>query len=43
MLFGMPATINAKKSLSRKSKGDLETAWIGLAHSLIYFNCKAWV
>jgi hypothetical protein len=41
MLFGMPATIHAKKCLSIKSRGDLETAWIGLAHSLIHFFLKA--
>ena len=42
-LFGMPATIHAKKWLSIKSRGDLKTAWIGLAHSLIHFFCKALV
>ena len=31
MHFSMPAVI------SIKSMGDLETAWIGLAHSLIHF------
>ena len=39
MLFGMPATIYAKI----KSRGDLRTAWIGLAHSLIHFFCKSLV
>ena len=41
MLFGMPATIHAKNWLSIKSRGDLKTTWIGLAHSLIHFFCKA--
>ena len=40
MLFGMPATIHAKNLLSNKSWGDLKTAWIGLAHGLIYFSEK---
>ena len=37
----MPATINAKIWLSIKTRGDLKTAWIGLAHRLIDFSQKA--
>jgi hypothetical protein len=41
MLFGMPATIHTKIWLSIKSRGDLKTAWIGLAHRLIHFFWNA--
>ena len=40
MLFGMPATIHAKNWLSIKNRGDLQTAYIGLAHSPIDFSQK---
>jgi hypothetical protein len=39
----MPATIRAKNWLSIKSRGDLKTEWICLAHSLIKFvSAKFW-
>jgi hypothetical protein len=41
MLFSMPVNIHAKNCLSIKSRGDLKSTWIGLAHSLLHIFCKA--